>query len=68
MESVCREGWDPRLVQQEVIVLPCVRKCTRGRVIGVSVRMCVYLFVCRHKNDQFERNRPVVYMSSTCNV
>ena len=38
-------------------LLPRAREArTRGRVIGVSVG-CV--FVCGHKNEQFERNRAV---------
>ena len=39
------------------LLLPRAREArTRGRVIGVSVG-CV--FVCGHKNEQFERNRAV---------
>ena len=46
---------------QLYLSLPRAREArTRGRVIGVSVG-CVFvcLFVCGHKNEQFERNRAV---------
>ena len=44
-------------VSRFVCLLPRAREArTRGRVIGVSVGC---LFVCGHKNEQFERNRAV---------
>ena len=41
-------------------LLPHAREArTRGRVIGVSVGCFCCVFVCGHKNEQFERNRAV---------
>ena len=38
-----------------IIIMLCTLEHTRGRVIGVSVRMCV----CGHKNEHFEQNKAV---------
>ena len=47
----------PTFIPFSEMLLPRAREArTRGRVIGLSVGC---LFVCGHKNEQFERNRAV---------